>query len=257
MATEPKATIDTDWTNRTQPPTSDLTLNPGMLVEHLEDKETQTVLAGREPELPPHEDVIRAFEDAGWIKTGTRQGLYVRYAPPSSDSFRDVSVIVPLDADASDYRELLEDAVNLLPALSSPAHIRSLTNQLSYHQAQEAAWKAQAEENLTAARTAQAASAAGADAAAAKAVARALNTLVEHLTQFAGPPSPDGGEYDRGKHDALQAAIAHRDEVLNAVAPTGGPAQHTAGENAEDCPGCAGTNPPYPFICPGDDRYAR
>jgi hypothetical protein len=24
-----------------------------------------------------------------------------------------------------------------------------------------------------------------------------------------------------------------------------------AGGNAEDCPRCAGTNPPYPFLCPG------
>lgn len=25
------------------------------------------------------------------------------------------------------------------------------------------------------------------------------------------------------------------------------------GTNAEDCPACAGTNPPYPFLCPGPD----
>ncbi|MBT2449457.1 hypothetical protein J7F03_20670 [Streptomyces sp. ISL-43] len=24
------------------------------------------------------------------------------------------------------------------------------------------------------------------------------------------------------------------------------------GANAEDCPACHGTNPPYPFICPGE-----
>ncbi|MGP4084156.1 hypothetical protein [Streptomyces sp. KR55] len=30
------------------------------------------------------------------------------------------------------------------------------------------------------------------------------------------------------------------------------PAEHVGnGANAEDCPACAGTNPPYPFICPG------
>lgn len=32
-----------------------------------------------------------------------------------------------------------------------------------------------------------------------------------------------------------------------------GPHVHIGG-NAEDCPGCAGTNPPYPFICPGPDQ---
>jgi hypothetical protein len=30
------------------------------------------------------------------------------------------------------------------------------------------------------------------------------------------------------------------------------PPQHVGnGANAEDCPACHGTNPPYPFICPG------
>ncbi|WP_326700228.1 hypothetical protein OG909_24845 [Streptomyces sp. NBC_01754] len=30
------------------------------------------------------------------------------------------------------------------------------------------------------------------------------------------------------------------------------PPEHlAAGTNAEDCPGCVGTNPPYPWICPG------
>ncbi|UJV42044.1 hypothetical protein [Streptomyces sp. AMCC400023] len=30
------------------------------------------------------------------------------------------------------------------------------------------------------------------------------------------------------------------------------PPQHIGGRaNAEDCPACHGTNPPYPFICPG------
>lgn len=32
------------------------------------------------------------------------------------------------------------------------------------------------------------------------------------------------------------------------------PAQHIGnGANAEDCPACRGTNPPYPFLCPGPD----
>jgi hypothetical protein len=26
------------------------------------------------------------------------------------------------------------------------------------------------------------------------------------------------------------------------------------GANAEDCPACAGTNPPYPFLCPGPTK---
>ncbi|MGW8988699.1 hypothetical protein ACWGRF_01990 [Streptomyces zhihengii] len=31
--------------------------------------------------------------------------------------------------------------------------------------------------------------------------------------------------------------------------------QHLAkGTNAEDCPACRGTNPPYPFLCPGPNE---
>ncbi|MFE5628454.1 hypothetical protein [Streptomyces sp. NPDC056543] len=34
--------------------------------------------------------------------------------------------------------------------------------------------------------------------------------------------------------------------------PPAAPPAHIGGRaNAEDCPACAGTNPPYPFICPG------
>ncbi|MFJ8049283.1 hypothetical protein [Streptomyces luteogriseus] len=39
--------------------------------------------------------------------------------------------------------------------------------------------------------------------------------------------------------------------ILGAEAP----AEHRGG-NAEDCPACSGTNPPYPFICPGPAQAA-
>jgi hypothetical protein len=46
----------------------------------------------------------------------------------------------------------------------------------------------------------------------------------------------------RGKADALE-----RPPASPAVPP-----QHIGnGANAEDCPACSGTNPPYPFVCPG------
>lgn len=34
---------------------------------------------------------------------------------------------------------------------------------------------------------------------------------------------------------------------------TAPPVHIGGGANAEDCPACSGTNPPYPFICPGPD----
>lgn len=44
--------------------------------------------------------------------------------------------------------------------------------------------------------------------------------------------------------------------VLGGQAGEPGERKHIGG-NAEDCPGCHGTNPPYPFICPGPgDRAA-
>lgn len=37
---------------------------------------------------------------------------------------------------------------------------------------------------------------------------------------------------------------------------TGPPVHIGGGANAEDCPACTGTNPPYPFTCPGPDKAA-
>jgi hypothetical protein len=42
-------------------------------------------------------------------------------------------------------------------------------------------------------------------------------------------------------------------EVLARLLATGRIAHLGNGANAEDCPACHGTNPPYPFICPGPD----
>lgn len=40
---------------------------------------------------------------------------------------------------------------------------------------------------------------------------------------------------------------------LEQTQPPPPPVRHVGGRvNAEDCPGCADTNPPYPFICPGE-----
>ena len=49
-----------------------------------------------------------------------------------------------------------------------------------------------------------------------------------------------------------------RDRIVAALNPaheSTPPAAHRGG-NAEDCPACAGTNPPYPFICPGPEPTA-
>ncbi|MFD0035573.1 hypothetical protein ACFVJK_46870 [Streptomyces sp. NPDC127172] len=60
-----------------------------------------------------------------------------------------------------------------------------------------------------------------------------------------------------GLVDVDAARMAAADGIpwsLNDFRPDTAPPQHLEnGANAEDCPACKGTNPPYPFICPGPD----
>ncbi|MFD9249600.1 hypothetical protein [Streptomyces bottropensis] len=55
----------------------------------------------------------------------------------------------------------------------------------------------------------------------------------------------------------LQTALRLAEEQATDIAPVkwrgrGAEPQHIGGQsNAEDCPACHGTNPDYPFICPG------
>ncbi|HEY9413731.1 MAG TPA: hypothetical protein VIQ30_03150 [Pseudonocardia sp.] len=56
----------------------------------------------------------------------------------------------------------------------------------------------------------------------------------------------DCDAFGDGYADAAARLRATLDEHQEQPAP----ATHIGG-NAEDCPACAGTNPPYPFICPG------
>jgi hypothetical protein len=55
-------------------------------------------------------------------------------------------------------------------------------------------------------------------------------------------------DWQRGYRACSNRAIAVLDAHTNPKDQA--PAAHT-GSNAEDCPACEGTNPPYPFICPG------
>lgn len=55
---------------------------------------------------------------------------------------------------------------------------------------------------------------------------------------------------DRGQVQSLWEVMGAWLEQTKRPPP---PARHVGGgANAEDCPGCEGTNPPYPFICPGE-----
>ncbi|WP_275558561.1 hypothetical protein [Streptomyces sp. 5-6(2022)] len=57
--------------------------------------------------------------------------------------------------------------------------------------------------------------------------------------------------------DSLNVDPAERANAIS-DAIYGAPAEREhIGGNAEDCPGCAGTNPPYPFLCPGPDEAVQ
>jgi hypothetical protein len=55
---------------------------------------------------------------------------------------------------------------------------------------------------------------------------------------------------DRGQ---VQAVWESMGAWLEQTRPSAPRARHIGKQaNAEDCPACAGTNPPYPFLCPGE-----
>lgn len=70
-----------------------------------------------------------------------------------------------------------------------------------------------------------------------------------------------GTHTDKAHAEALLEATANRrpgvqlrlirETTTSHVEATRGVGHLPAGSNAEDCPACAGTNPPYPFLCPG------
>lgn len=52
----------------------------------------------------------------------------------------------------------------------------------------------------------------------------------------------------------VQALVTSLQETARQAAAGSNPQHIGGGANAEDCPACDGTNPPYPFICPGDQQ---
>ncbi|MFG2670829.1 hypothetical protein [Streptomyces sp. NPDC048445] len=56
--------------------------------------------------------------------------------------------------------------------------------------------------------------------------------------------------------DAALVAREYRDALDQAQQPTttDAPTHLAKGTNAEDCPACKGTNPDYPFLCPGPEQ---
>jgi hypothetical protein len=67
---------------------------------------------------------------------------------------------------------------------------------------------------------------------------------------------PESGEWLKDLADMSLAAA--REKFGDAFAGVSVRPKHIGGRaNAEDCPACEGTNPPFPFICPGEPEGER
>lgn len=87
----------------------------------------------------------------------------------------------------------------------------------------------------------------------------------EDFTEVVATAASATGAYARSREYRLVRATTtyaveaeHQPAVVSAVPPQPeetqpAPAHIGGGANAEDCPACHGTNPPYPFICPGKE----
>lgn len=61
--------------------------------------------------------------------------------------------------------------------------------------------------------------------------------------------------YEIGQRSCTWSDYGVAPAWLTEEQPASVPRAHLGdGANAEDCDGCAGTNPPYPFICPGQPK---
>ncbi|MGC5531606.1 hypothetical protein [Streptomyces sp. SR-10] len=83
-------------------------------------------------------------------------------------------------------------------------------------------------------------------------VADALDQRAAVLKELS---SSDYGEESFAARELTEQAADLRRLAGEAAAgahhPTEPPTHQPKGTNAEDCPACAGANPPYPFLCPG------
>lgn len=93
----------------------------------------------------------------------------------------------------------------------------------------------------------------------------AVRDITLGLRRLADETQPGRGETDPLLLDELQRHLAEHTPSCNARTDhlmrraawaLGALRPEHIGGNAEDCPGCEGTNPPYPFICPGPDAPA-
>lgn len=76
--------------------------------------------------------LIRLLEQSGWKKSGGRDGLYARYAPPGNElGGRQSSVVVPSNREASDFDELINEALATLSRIPSFSAASTMVSRLA------------------------------------------------------------------------------------------------------------------------------
>ncbi|MFD9368800.1 hypothetical protein ACFWA6_14000 [Streptomyces sp. NPDC060020] len=75
-----------------------------------------------------------------------------------------------------------------------------------------------------------------------------LTAGFEALAAALAPAVQQATAHFRALYEAFQAA--------GLIDEHGSPVHIGQGENAEDCIACRGTNPPWPFLCPGPEQPA-
>jgi hypothetical protein len=82
-------------------------------------------------------------------------------------------------------------------------------------------------------------------------LAEAERRLLARVLKQVGEEALGGDDFTEDDRAALATLHRMAAEAQHTPAETTPPVHLAAGTNAEDCPACKGTNPDYPFLCPG------
>lgn len=85
-----------------------------------------------DPALPSPRRLVQLLRESGWEQISSRGSLYLRFMPPADElGPRRRSLVVPLEAEAPDYVEVMRDAVEALRHLPSDSAAFTLLSRLT------------------------------------------------------------------------------------------------------------------------------
>lgn len=82
--------------------------------------------------LPDPTRLVQLLEEAGWRRTGGRDGVYSRFRPPEAEfGFKQRSLLIPLDTSAPEFDEVMQEALSYLRFLPSDSAAYTLLSRLT------------------------------------------------------------------------------------------------------------------------------